>query len=123
MFWFRLDAVQFILLYVPVCNMKCYDKVIIGVCLFSFSLHSFQTLLQFFSGSTTLITNFKKEETLKLPMITICNSSGFKNMERNIGFKDFLKNVVQPDDIFKYPLPDFRPIYGRYMGQCFLVDN
>ena len=68
---------------------------------FAFCLNNYCNLLDFASERETRSTRLVYvEKGLELPAITICNMTAYKNIERNLKLKDYLKNTIELNDFF-----------------------
>ena len=68
---------------------------------FAFCLNNYCNLLDFASERETRSTRLVYvEKGLELPVITICNKTAYKNIERNLKLKDYLQNTIELNDFF-----------------------
>ena len=61
----------------------------------------------------------ERRETARLPVVTICNHTGFKQAGNFAKTSDYLKNTIEPKNIFKGEIPELKAIYGRFLGRCY----
>jgi hypothetical protein len=84
-------------------------------------MNSFENVRQFLADDTTVIQNFEDQD-LEFPSITICNHSGFKNIEPNLKMTDYLAHTIGTKEMFNGLIPPHVSIiYSKFYGQCFTV--
>ena len=88
-------------------------------CFVLFFFNSFQNAKQYFDHARTTTAKLQRRETARLPVITVCNYTGFKQNGSFAKTSDYLANTINPEDIFEMPLPELTPIYSRFLGRCY----
>ncbi len=104
-------------------KLKGAKCVITIACLALFFLNSFQNAQQYFQRDTTMTTKLRRQEKARLPVVTICNYTGFKQAGSFAKTSYFLENTIKPEEIFPEPMPELKVIYSRFLGRCYTYHN
>ena len=82
-------------------KLKVFKILIFLGLAFGFCWTNYFNLMDFISGKeTTSSTVVTVEKGLELPAITLCNKTAYKNVERNLKLKDYLRNTLDLTDFF-----------------------
>lgn len=101
-----------------------------------FLFTSIQTLLDFISGKTVVISQIKKtpDGLYQLPHFMICNKTAYKSPQvNNLEMETFLQNTLDLQDFFHAIQKPFlgssekidykiEPIYAPFRGRCYLFN-
>ena len=101
-------------------------------CLVGFMIVSFFSITHFLEGKTTVTSTHQDHSNagIKMPWVTICNESGFKNQDLNQDLEQYLASVIAPEDLVAGN-PDFpyekdreniiverKELWTQFKGRC-----
>ncbi len=101
-------------------------------CFVGFGKTVYEALIHATSGKTTMSFDIHEHpEGLDPPALTVCNKTGFKNIDKNLRLEDYLANTIDLETIFKgarnyhnrhtYNLSRIKmsTMYTTYRGRCY----
>ncbi len=91
------------------------------VCLSLFFFNSYKNTLQYFSNEKTMTQRVDHQTTGILPGLTFCNYSGFKTLGSVTAMDDYIRNTIEPREIFVSDevIDSLIQSYSRYVGRCY----
>ncbi len=102
------------------------------VCLLGFGKTVYEALLKATSGKTTMSFDLHEHpDGLDPPALTVCNKTGFKNVDKNLKLADYLANTLDfksiylgarnlnVENLYNLSLVRAFSTYSTYRGHCY----